>query len=109
MLKQQNRLLQRSRLANVKTYSTPLFTLKISNNGLLYNRYGFVVSKKIDKRATRRNRIKRILRVCIENNLGIIQPGLDMLFIVKQEIAQKKQEEICLTVLSLLKKEKYLI
>src|SRR3989338_6017613 len=108
MLKKQNRLVLGTRLMHCASYTSPLFTLKVSKNGFLYNRYGFVVSKKIDKRAVKRNRTKRIISMCIEKNLGIIQSGFDMLFIVKQEIIQKDQQEICFSVLHVLKKEDYL-
>lgn len=77
---------QRSQIVN-----TPFFRVMIQPNGLSYNRFGFVTSKKIDTRAVVRNRVKRLLRESIrgflENN-----NGKDILFITKQQIVEAGPE-----------------
>jgi len=74
--------------------SMAFFTIKKKENNLNYNRYGFIVSKKIDKRSTARNRLKRIVRSCFEDlNQKIIQ-GNDFLIVLKKGAVEKKREEI---------------
>lgn len=83
---------------------TQFFTLRFSPNGTTQSRFGFVVSKKVDKRATVRNRSKRKIRACIETILDKIKLGYDMMFFLKKEIAEG--ENICSIVEEVLKKEK---
>ena len=87
-------------------FSTPQFSLRVSKNGESVSRFGFIVSKKIDKRAVVRNRVKRLLRRVIEENIKKIAAGYDFLFIIRSEIIGKDLGEISITVLDLLKKEK---
>jgi len=58
------------------------------------SRFAFVVSKKVAKRAVDRNRIKRMLRESIHNLLPSIQPGYDIIFMVKNNFADKTSKEI---------------
>jgi len=53
-------------------------------------RVGFVVSKKISKLAVARNRIKRVLRESVRNNLDKLGTGVDMVFLVKKDFSDKK-------------------
>lgn len=48
------------------------------------SRFGFVISNKIDKRATRRNALKRRIRVAIEEELAQISGGLDVVIQLKK-------------------------
>lgn len=86
--------LPRNKIKFTDFLNTPLFSLKFKDNNLLYNRYAFVVSKKTDKHATVRNKIKRLFRSCVEDLDGQIQKGYDMLFILKKEILGKDREII---------------
>ncbi|MDO8461206.1 MAG: ribonuclease P protein component [bacterium] len=63
--------------------STPFFTLRITKNNLTQNKYVFVVSKKVDKRAVVRNRIRRIMKACIKDLNKDLVSGYDMIFIIK--------------------------
>lgn len=78
--------------------------LKIINNELDNNRFGFIVSKKVSKKAVERNKIKRRLREIVRlsdlNNLKKI----DGVFITLPAIREKTFKEIKKEVLSLLKK-----
>lgn len=49
----------------------------------LPSRFGFVISNKIDKRSSKRNGLKRMIRAVIENNFDNIQPGYDVVVQVK--------------------------
>lgn len=73
--------------ASIVVKSSPIFSdssvvIKAQKNTLPYSRFGFVVGKSIDKRATERNRIKRMTRSCIEEKwLGLL--GYDVLFVLR--------------------------
>lgn len=95
MLKRKYRLSAKIRFLKGQSFNTPFFILRASRNELDYNRYGFVVSKKIDKRAVIRNKVKRTFRLCIENILDEIKSGYDMLFIVKRNIVSEPPNDSC--------------
>lgn len=97
MLKKHSRL--KNTLLNSSFFSTPYFNLKFQINRGNVSRFGFIVSKRIDKRAVVRNRIKRVLRSCIERNTGSIKKGYDFSFIIKNEAVGMNREELCRVVL----------
>lgn len=88
-----------------KQLSNSLFILKISNNGLEYNRVGIIVSKKVDKRAVLRNRLKRIVGLCIRTLNKEIKEGFDLLFIMKKEALGQKESDFCSLLKYTLRKE----
>lgn len=102
MLKKENRL-PKTFFKGERLLKSPFFDLKIGRNGGSLSRFAFVVSKKIDKRATARNRIRRKFRSCIEENLENIGGGYDFLFILRKNILEKN---FCLNLINLLKREK---
>lgn len=77
-------------------------------NGLTYNRFGFVISKKVDKRAVVRNRSKRLLRSCIEEVVGRLVGKYDMLFIINKNLTEKSRDDIMIEVVSVLKSARLL-
>lgn len=109
MLQKKYRLSSKSKLVNASSIRAPYFLLKAAPNGLSYNRYGFVVSKKIDKRAVIRNKIKRKARKCIEDKLRNIQGGYDMLFIIKKNIVDTVQDDLRATVEKTLQAKHFLL
>lgn len=64
--------------------TTPFFLLKYIRNDSENDRYGFVVSKKVSKKATERNKIKRRLRAIIQKTTQEARQGRDMVFVVKK-------------------------
>lgn len=106
MLKKRYRALPRG-VFN-KSFASRFFLLKIRDNGLLYSRFGFVISKKIDKRAVVRNRLRRILSSCLEEIFDRIKQGYDMVFVIKKDMVGKNRKEILNSVSSLLAKEDFL-
>ncbi len=102
MLAKQNRLPSSEKFDNSKSVVTKYFRVRIKPNMLSYNRFGFVVSKKVDKRAVVRNRLKRVLRELAQEYKDI-QPGKDMLFIVIKNFYTVSTEEIQKTVSEVLK------
>lgn len=108
MLKKKYRLLKETRFNKKDGYVLPFFILKIAKNEKSFSRFGFIVSKKIDKRAVVRNRIKRQTRVCIESNFDKIKTGYDILFMLKKQILEKTTAEINKLILEELGKQNLL-
>lgn len=75
--------------------SSSFFSGKIKKNNLPYNRYGFIVSKRISKRAHVRNRAKRVFRSCIEKLHYRLNGGYDMLFVLKPTTTGRSFETLC--------------
>ena len=93
MLPKSNRLPHVVVFNNSQSFVTPFFRVLYKENELDCNRFGFVVSKHVDKRATVRNRLKRILReVCLQ----YLQTNhhRDVLFIVKKNFEQESIRSI---------------
>jgi ribonuclease P protein component len=105
MLEKKYRLPATLRLANGSSYTTPLFFLKTSSNGLTYSRFGFVIRKTVDKRATVRNRIRRVFRSCIEEMREELKEGVDMLFLLKSPVLEMEREALYNTLYSFLKEK----
>jgi len=93
MFKRENRLVPGIGFGNSYLFIAPQFILKEKKNGLSVNRFGIVVSKKIDKRAVVRNRVKRLFRTYLANLDKKMSKGHDILFIVKKEILTKAKQE----------------
>lgn len=60
-----------------------MFQVVYGKNNLSVSRFAFIVSTKIDKRATVRNRIKRLLRESVRLLLPNVPHGFDVIFIAK--------------------------
>lgn len=95
MLERKYRLQAKEKFTKATTRHTPFFTLKIVHNHLPYNRFGFVVSKKIDKRSVVRNRFKRRFRSCIERFFQDMGKGKDFLFILHNQGVVASTETLC--------------
>lgn len=108
MFKKENRLGSSIRFLNPVVYNTAYFTLKIAKNDTKNNRFGFIVTKKVDKRAVVRNKVKRKVRLCFEGLKLDIKPGYDMLCFIKAPATDSTFELLRDTIIKLLKKEKLL-
>jgi ribonuclease P protein component len=73
-------------------------------NGLEICRFGFITSLKISKKATVRNRVKRLLSEVTRPLSSSINNGLDVLIVAKVKIVGKNQKEIKDDVENLFKK-----
>ena len=80
--------------------------LKFFENSLKTTRIGFVVSQKVSKKASSRNKIKRRLREIIKINLPNLKPGYDLIFFTKKGIIKKSFWEMKEVVEQILKKAK---
>ena len=94
MLSKEYRLPADSQLKNSSFFKTPLFAVKIAKNGSTESRFAFLVRKKVDKRAVKRNRIRRVFRSCIEQMLGEIKQGYDMLFFLEKSIIDTDRKQL---------------
>ncbi len=76
--------------------STPFFGLlvKPQTPPSPFPRFGFIVSTKIHRLSTRRNRIKRLLRQVVKLNLPNFPPSLDVVFLAKKNLLEKSLSQI---------------
>ena len=80
--------------------------LKCFDNETEDTRFAFVVSNKVDKRATHRNKIRRQLRSIIRDNASCLKKGKDCLIIIKPSIKDKEFIDVEKEFTLLLKKVK---
>ena len=81
-----------------KHYHFPLLNLTISKNALDHSRFVFIVPKKLDKRAVRRNRTKRLLREAVHALLPEIAPGYEVGMYARRILGEEKLENIILEI-----------
>ncbi len=77
-----------------KVFDRRLFTLRIRENGMVFSRFGFVISLKISKKAVERNKIRRQMQEAARINLKKIKPGFDIVLIAKPESLGKEYKKI---------------
>lgn len=98
MLKKINRISSRKEFLEIKNKGklsgSPIFGVLILKNEDEFKKFGFIISKKISKRAVDRNKIKRRMAEVLKKNLDKFSLGIRMIFLVKKEILNKKIEEI---------------
>ncbi len=68
--------------------------IKTINNKLGFNRFAIVVSTKISKKATERNKIKRRLREILRLENGFLKAGYDLVIVALPNIINIKQPEL---------------
>jgi len=104
MLKKKYRLSSKIKVKPSNSFPTDYFLLKTSKNSLLYNRFRFIVSKKVSKKAVDRNKLKRVFSGCLENIFSEIKIGNDFIFWVKKEALGVSKEMLCVNIKSALVK-----
>ncbi len=67
----------------------------MQENNLPNSRFGFIVSKKIDKRAVVRNHLKRKVRSCVESQFLLGNKNKDVLFVIKQGTKDATRDMLC--------------
>jgi ribonuclease P protein component len=93
MLKRENRLSKIARKTGKKKYFSHLLTVRISDNKDGKARFGFVISKKIDKRAVVRNRTKRVLQDAAKEFIEDLA-GKDIIVVAKKSLSFKEKEDV---------------
>jgi len=74
------------------------FLFKIFDSDLEYNRFGVIISKKVAKNATLRNKLKRIILNAFRDYIFSGQKKQDFLIIVSPQIANLDPEKIKLEI-----------
>ena len=98
MLKKINRISSRGEFLEIKNkgrlLSGPLFgvvRLKTEDDGV---KFGFIISKKISKKAVDRNKIKRKLCEVLKNKINDFDVGTRVVFLAKKSLLEAKIGEI---------------
>ena len=85
---------------NSKSFKNNLFIFKIIKNNLGINRFGFVVSQKVSKKANIRNKIRRRLAEIIKKEISLIslkeetKIGRDVVIIALPGVDKKEFSDI---------------
>ena len=112
MLPSINRLKRKKDIERVfgkgKRFKEGFLILKITKNALSQTRFGFIVSQKVSKGATLRNKIKRRLREMVSKKGKKFKKGLDALLIACPGLETKDFWETDETLNKLFKKAKCL-
>ncbi len=110
MLFSQNRLRKKKDFERVmkdrasKSVAVSFLAGRFLSNGLALSRVGFVVSKKISKKAVERNKVKRRLREATRSIINKIRPGFDIVVFTRQGIVESDFTSIKQNLETLLKK-----
>lgn len=91
MLKKSSRLASFKKEAGAKVYGSPFLTISATQT-TEQSRFGFIISKKIDKRAVVRNRLKRKMARFVEERFINVSSGFKVVIIAKKQILEKEQE-----------------
>jgi ribonuclease P protein component len=95
MLTKQHRLAERN-IQLVKDqgrhYQTPFFTLVYLAGRKTPSQFAFVLSKRVDKRATMRNKTKRLLAGSVRDIIGQSAEGYWLIFLVKPTAINQSKE-----------------
>lgn len=74
-------------------FSDDFITISFLKNNLSICRVSVVVSKKILKRATERNRLRRQIQEAIRINFSKVKPGFDIMILTKKNLSDFKKIE----------------
>jgi len=87
-----------------RRFKEDFLILKTISNNLNHTRFGFIVSRKLSKRATLRNKIRRKLRELVRLRLKEIKKGIDVIVIASPGLETKDFWEIDESINKLFKK-----
>ena len=108
MLPLKNRLKKRKDFQRVfdrgRFINSDLISVRFLANRTDDTRVGFIVSKKVSKMAVLRNKVKRMLREIIRENMVRIKKGFDMIITAKSGISKVQLEEVTDVLKELLKR-----
>ena len=98
MLSKENRLKKKKDFEKLfkdgASFQEKFLALKINKNNLNNNRFGFIVSKKVSKKAVVRNKIKRQFREIVRKGINNYQKGFDVAVIALPGVELKTFEEV---------------
>lgn len=94
--------------SNGKKWVSRSLVVRIKDNDLGHKRVGFTVSKRVDKSAVKRNRIKRRLRAAAADVLSqYAKEGVDYVILGRKETADRSYETLVRDLKWCLKKTGY--
>src|SRR3989338_575122 len=112
MLPSKNRLSKTSDFKELALKGRPFYssflTLKILKESGLTSRFGVVVSARVSKKATVRNKIKRRITEIVRLNLNNLSAGFKIMIFLKPAAASKNYREIKEEIGKLLKQARIL-
>jgi ribonuclease P protein component len=88
------------------SFFSTLFRLRLLKNSELFNRFAVVVTTRLSKKATKRNRLRRQLTEIIRLHQAELKTGYDAVLMVKTDALKKDYEELEQDFLYLVKKAK---
>jgi len=98
MLIKKNRLKKKRDFENVfkkgKSFKQGFLLLKMINNKSEKIRFGFIISQKVSKKATIRNKLKRQISEIINSQIKKIKKGIDGILITLPGLEEKTFSEI---------------
>ncbi len=98
MLKKENRLNKVKDIENVlkngKAFYSDSVGVKILKNSSDNNRFCIIISAKVSKKSTDRNRIRRQIKFIILESEPFFKKGFDCLIIIKRDLSLTKFSEI---------------
>lgn len=77
-----------------RSFATPILSIKAAPGGDAATRVAVVAGLSAHKRATRRNRAKRLVREALRKNLGLVRPGFDIVISCRSGAIDKEYSEI---------------
>lgn len=99
-VKNYERVKSEGRIVQSKYFGVAVYERKDNES----SKFGFIISTKIAKDATQRNRIKRALSEAVRQVLTQLKNGYDVAFLAKKEIARMSTDEIMVETKEFLKK-----
>lgn len=75
----------------IQSASFGLASLKIDDSP---SRFGFIISNKISKLAVRRNKVRRILKQIVRENLSTLPRGFLFVILARRNILERVPDEI---------------
>lgn len=98
MLSKVNRLKNKKDIEKVfkngKGFKEDFLILKVIKNDLKNSRFAFIVSQKVSKKATLRNKIRRRLSELVKRRLPTISPKMDIVLVAVPGLEEKDFWEI---------------
>lgn len=108
MLASANRLKAGREIARVQTKgryaASDGFAVKMVRGGRAYSRAVVVVSKKVSKRATVRNRIRRRVAALLAGSWETVLPGYDIVVTVRDDVSELPQPDLARSLAKVLAK-----
>jgi len=76
-----------------RTWADPRLVLSALPNGLVYSRFGFVVSRRVGN-AVERNRARRLIKEALRLHRPRIRPGWDLVWIARTQMAEAEFSQV---------------